>query len=77
MVGGLLVLSGIALPLGLCILCPITANILIYHVVFHSVLTPRPGIIPGAVLALFELILIYAYRESFSGILSISEKPTV
>jgi hypothetical protein len=72
LIGGLLVLSGVALPLGLCVLCPITFNILC----FHLLLTGGHGIAGGAITAILELVLIYAYRESFAGVLSISEKPT-
>lgn len=72
LVGGLLVLSGGALPLGLCLLCPITFNILC----FHLLLTGGQGIGGGVVTAVLELVLIYAYRDSFAGILSISERPT-
>lgn len=73
LLGGLLVLSGGALPLGLCILCPITVNILLCHML----LTGGHGIAGGAIATVLELVLIYAYRESFSGILSISERPTL
>ena len=73
LLGGLLVLAGGTLPLGLCILCPITVNILC----FHALLTRGEGIVPGLVTGLLELVLIYAYRSSFAGILSVSQKPTV
>ncbi|MDE1154640.1 MAG: DoxX family protein [Acidobacteriaceae bacterium] len=71
--GGLLVLAGGTLPLGLCLLCPITVNILL----FHLLLTGGHGIAPGALCALLELVLLYAYRGSFSGILSTNQSPTL
>src|SRR6202034_1491513 len=52
--GGLLVLAG-AVPLGLCILCPIIVNILIFH------LTITPGIGPGLFATVLALALIYFY----------------
>src|ERR1700761_6439865 len=64
--GGLLVLAGGTLPLGLCILCPLTVNILS----FHTFLAGGEGIAMGLFTALLELVLIYAYRASFAGILS-------
>lgn len=70
--GGLLVLVGGTLPLGLCILCPLTVNILCVH----AFLMGGVGIAPGLVTALLELVLIYAYRGSFSHILSATERPT-
>src|SRR5579875_3371231 len=66
--GGLLVLAGGTLPLGLCILCPLTVNILSYH----SFLAGGEGIGMGVFTAILELVLIYAYRGSFAGILSAS-----
>jgi putative oxidoreductase len=71
--GGLLVLAGGTLPLGLCILCPLTVNILS----FHAFLAGGEGIGMGLFATLLELVLIYAYRASFAGILSFNQKPTV
>jgi hypothetical protein len=73
LVGGLLVLGGGTLPLGLCILCPLTVNILC----FHSFLMGGGGIAPGLVTLVLELVLIYGYRGSFAGVLSASQKPSV
>ena len=73
LIGGLLVLFGGTLPLGLCLLCPITFNILC----FHMLLTGGQGIGPGLVATLLELVLIYAYRGSFAGILSAKQTPTL
>jgi putative oxidoreductase len=64
--GGLLVLYGGTVPLGLIILCPITVNILL----FHLCMTGGAGIFPGLLVTVFELILIYRYRANFAGILT-------
>lgn len=69
--GGVLVLFEGLVPLALCILCPLTANILCFHMLF----TGSTGIVPGMLAALMELVLIYAYRPSFAGILSAHQKP--
>lgn len=71
--GGALVLAGGTLPLGLCILCPLTVNILS----FHTFLAGGEGIGMGLFTVVLELVLIYAYRASFRGVLSAHEKPTV
>jgi putative oxidoreductase len=71
--GGALVLAGVTLPLGLCILCPITVNILL----FHLLLAGGQGIAAGLGATVLELVLIYAYRGSFAGILSAKEQPTL
>src|ERR1700722_8729845 len=67
--GGLLVLAG-AVPLGLCILCPIIVNILIFH------LTIAPGIGPGIGATILALGLLYFHRSSFSGIVRFKVQPT-
>ena len=72
LIGGLLVLFGGTLPLGLCILCPITVNILL----FHMCLTGGHQIAPGAFTGMLELVLIWAYRANFSGILTYKATPT-
>jgi uncharacterized membrane protein YphA (DoxX/SURF4 family) len=71
--GGLLVLIGGTAPLGLCILGPVIVNILIFHIL----LAGGEGITPGVVVALLEIILIYAYRANFAGIFTIKAKPSL
>ena len=73
LLGGLLVLFGGTLPLGLCILCPITVNILLFHICFLG----GTGIGPGAFTAVLELVLLWAYRRNFSGILTAAAVPTL
>lgn len=71
--GGVLVLFEGLVPLALCILCPLTANILMFHMLF----TGSIGIGPGVLATVMELLLIYAYRDSFAGILSAHQHPAV
>jgi putative oxidoreductase len=70
-IGGLLVLIGGTAPLGLCILGPIIVNIL----TFHTLLAGGHGIGPGILAALLEIVLVYAYRDNFSGIFTLKAKP--
>jgi uncharacterized membrane protein YphA (DoxX/SURF4 family) len=74
-IGGLLVLFGGTLPFGLCILCPITVNIWLFHVLFH-VVAPQMLIAPILV-TILEIVLLYAYRGSFAGIWTTKARPTV
>lgn len=63
-VGGLLLLIGRFVPLGLTLLAPIIVNILLFHV-----LMAPEGFAPGVVVAVFELFLLWRYRDAFAGIL--------
>ena len=65
-IGGLLVWFGGTVPLGLCILCPITVNIWLFHTLFHA--TAPQFIMTPILVTLFEIVLLYAYRGSFAGI---------
>ena len=73
LLGGVLVLIGGTLPLGLCLLCPITVNILC----FHTLLLGGKGILPALIVTVLELVLIYAYRTNFAGILTARARPVV
>jgi len=64
--GGLLVLYPGTVPLGICILTPLTVNILL----FHLTMAGGHGIAPGLFTAILEIVLIYAYRSSFAGIIT-------
>lgn len=66
LLGGLLVLYGGTVPLGLCILCPVTVNILLCH----FCLMGGKGVAGGAMATMLELVLIGLYRSSFAGILT-------
>ena len=73
--GGLLVCFGGTVPFGLCILCPITVNILLFHLLFHA--TAIPIFAPGLFVTLLELVLLYAYRGSFAGVWTTKAKPSL
>lgn len=62
--GGLLVLTGVFVPLGLILLAPVLLNI----VLFHGFLVPA-GIQMGLVFTVLELALVWFYRGSFAGVL--------
>ena len=63
-VGGLLLLTGISVPLGLILLGPVIVNILMFHLFMDK---------KGIGLALFILVLwlflLWHYRVSFAGVL--------
>ena len=63
--GGLLLLSGIFVPLALTLLAAELYNILAFH------MTLEPGIGPGLVACVLWVLVFIQYRESFRGILSI------
>lgn len=75
LIGGLLVLYGGTVPFGLCILCPVTVNILLFHTLFHA-LAPSMIVAP-IVLTILEIVLLYAYRGSFVGIWTTKATPTL
>jgi len=72
LVGGLLVLSGRMAPLGLAILAPVLVNIFSFHIFLMG----GEGLAPGFVFALFEIFLIYAYRNNFRGLFTTHATPT-
>lgn len=74
-IGGLLVLFGGTVPFGLCILCPITVNIWLFHLLLHA--TAVSMIIPPIVVTILEIVLLYAYRGSFAGVWTAKATPTL
>ena len=60
-VGGLLLLSGRFIPLGLTLVAPICLNILLFSFLF----APATAV-PGIVVTILEIFLIYAYRSYFA-----------
>jgi hypothetical protein len=74
-IGGLLVLFGGTLPFGLCILCPITVNIWLFHLLLHA--TAPQMLIAPVLVTILEIVLLYAYRGSFAGIWTTKARPTV
>jgi putative oxidoreductase len=71
LVGGLLVLSGRAAPLGLALLAPVLVNILS----FHLFLEHGTGIGAGLVFSVLEGFLIYAYRGYFAPLFAMNAVP--
>lgn len=62
-IGGLLLLVGRFIPLGLTLLGPVVANVLLFHMFL------APSGLPIALLTLaFWAFLVFVYRASFAGI---------
>jgi hypothetical protein len=73
LVGGLLVLSGRAAPLGLSLLAPVLVNIWCFHLLVMG----GAGLGPGAFFTALEAFLIYAYRPHFAPLFSRRAAPAV
>jgi hypothetical protein len=69
LIGGLLLLTGIAVPLGLVILAPIVVNILL----FHLFLAPG-GLAIAFVVVAMEAFLAWCYRDAFAPLFSSSAR---
>jgi putative oxidoreductase len=67
-VGGALVLSGRLVPLGLTILTPIDANILLFEVFLVG------SIGPGVPLTVLCVALIWAYRSHFAAVFALKPR---
>jgi putative oxidoreductase len=66
-IGGALLLLGVAVPFALVILAPVIVNI----IAFHLYLSPHPAEIGTAlVVAAFELFLAWYYRDAFAPLFS-------
>lgn len=74
-IGGLLLLYGGTVPFGLCILCPITVNIWLFHLLLH--VTAPAMIAAPIVVTILEIVLLYGYRGSFAGIWTTKATPTL
>jgi len=68
--GGVLVLTGLFLPLGLVILTPVIVNI----VLWDMLLMGAPGL--GLVFLALAIFLIFAYRANFYSLFAIGAKPS-
>jgi putative oxidoreductase len=68
--GGLLLLFGRFVPLGLTILAAVGLNVIYFNFAFGS-----PQVYFGLFLAILEVILVFAYRESFRGIFDAKATP--
>ena len=65
LVAGLLVLTGLFVPLGLTLLAPVIVNI----VLFHKFIEPRGLPLAWAVLGV-EFVLVLAYAPAFRGVMN-------
>ena len=62
-VGGILLLSGRYVALGLTLLGPVIANILLFHIFLD-----RAGLVIAIIVAVLALFLLWRYRENFAGL---------
>ena len=67
---GVLLLLNRFVPLALVLIMPVLVNI----IAFHIFLQPA-GLLPGAVLMVFELYLAWAYRSHYRSVLVARAKP--
>ena len=65
LVGGILLLVGRYVPFGLALLAPVIVNILL----FHFLLLGGSGAVPGLVVMVLEIFLIWSYRGYFRTLL--------
>ncbi len=70
-IGGALLLANRFVPIGLVLLGPIIANILLYH----AFIAPA-GIPPGLVALLLWLLVFYSVRGAFAGVFAVREGST-
>ncbi len=71
LVGGLLVLSGRAAPLGLALLAPVLVNILSFHILLEN----GHGVAAGLVFSVLEGFLVYSYRGYFAPMFTMNAVP--
>jgi putative oxidoreductase len=67
---GLMLLVGLFVPLGLTLLAGVGVNILLFHITLEPSGLPLP-----VILTLLELLLVYAYRDSFAGLFRAKAAP--
>jgi len=72
LVSGLLLLAGRFVPLALTLLAALLVNILLFNV---TLAPSAVGIVAVLVLGALEIFLVWAYRESFAGVLSARAQP--
>jgi len=72
LVSGLLLLAGRFVPLALTLLAALLINILLFNVTLAPSVV---GIVATLVLGALEIFLVWAYRESFAGVLSAKAQP--
>jgi uncharacterized membrane protein YphA (DoxX/SURF4 family) len=64
---GVMILTGLFLPLGLTLFAPILVNIVAFHLYLDD---PVKGIV-GYAMLLLELFLVWAYAPSYRGVLAV------
>jgi putative oxidoreductase len=74
LVSGVLLLAGRFVPLALTVLAALLINILLFNVTLAPSVV---GIVATLVLGALEIFLVWAYRESFAGVLSAKAQPSV
>ena len=62
---GVMILTGLFLPLGLTLFAPILVNIVAFHIYLDD---PMNGVL-GYAMLLLELFLVFAYAQSFAVVL--------
>lgn len=67
-IGGALLLANRFVPLGLVLLGPVIANILLYHITMAPA-----GIGPGLVTLILWLVVFYAVRTAFAGVFAMHQ----
>ncbi|HVK09050.1 MAG TPA: DoxX family protein [Gemmataceae bacterium] len=65
LVGGILLVTGILVPIGITILTPVIVNILL----FELLIAKQPG--PGVILTLLSILLIYGYWPYFRSVFTV------
>jgi len=70
--GGLMLLFGRFVPLGLTLLAGVITNILLFGI---TLAPSASGLMPGLVVGVLELFLVYEYRASFAGIFAPKAQP--
>ena len=69
--GGLMLLTGIFVPLGLTLLAGLITNILLFGITLEP-----SGLAVPLVIGVLEAFLVYAYRNSFAGIFDRTAQPS-
>jgi uncharacterized membrane protein YphA (DoxX/SURF4 family) len=69
--GGLLLLTGVLVPLGLVLLTPVLVNIAFYDIF----LMQKPGL--GMAFLAIDIFLIWAYRPYFMALFTVNARPAV
>ncbi len=70
LVVGILLVINLFVPLALVLIAPVIVNI----IAFHLFLDPA-GIVPGLIVLLLEISLVWAYRDYFRSLFTLRTKP--